>query len=111
MDEDEHNVDIDKLSRLQELEIRISELDIVHQGSADADAVHTQREALRAQIDPLVLSRFDRLRAAGLAVAHVRGGMCLSCNLSIPQGDLNRINSGKVEPSCPNCGSFVHVDV
>lgn len=110
MDESEDKVDIAKLLALQEIEIRLSEVDILHQGDADLEPLAAQREALRKGIDSVVLTRFDRLLAAGLAVAHVRGGMCMSCNLTIPQGDLHRIKSQRVEPSCPNCGSFVYTE-
>lgn len=98
-----------KLQQLQEKEITLREGRILHRdGHEDLAALEQQIEQLRAGIDPVVLSRFDRLFGQqGQGVVTVDNGLCLSCNLVIPQGDLNRIGKGVLEPVCPNCGVFL----
>lgn len=98
----------DKLNRLQELEITLKESQIVHGDDAEASApLRGQIEVLRSQIDEAALTRYDRLSRHGLAVVRVLGGMCMGCNITIPQGDINRMKSGKIDPVCPHCDRFV----
>ena len=101
--------EIKLLLKLQELDIILAEARIVHKNEKNTDLVKEKVDSLREKIDESILSRYDRLTKQGLAVVQEMNGMCLGCNLSIPVGDLNRIRTGKMEPSCPNCGKFLAI--
>ena len=106
------NETVQRLLELQELSITLREAEIVHgtQGQAGAtDPLRRRQSELRQQVSPEYLSRFDRLRASGLAVVRVQNGICLGCNIAIARGDLNRIQAGKLESICPHCGKFLAV--
>jgi len=101
---------IEPLKTLQELEITLQEADIVHgAATAEAQALRERIAALRAEINGDLLGRYDRLAKHGPAVVEVVKGLCMGCNLRIPQGDLNRMTTGKTEKICTNCGVFVNV--
>ena len=101
---------IEPLKELQELEITLREAGIVHQsGHGEANALRERIAELRQNIDKHLLARYDRLAQHGPAVVEVVQGLCMGCNLSIPQGDLNRMINGKNDKCCPNCGAFVNV--
>ena len=95
------------LVKLQELDIILKEAQIVHGDGKDTNVLEAKVTSLRKDIDGNTLSRYDRLVRQGVAVVQEMNGMCLGCNLSIPIGDLNRIQSQKIDPICPNCGKFL----
>jgi predicted nucleic acid-binding Zn-ribbon protein len=102
---------VQQLLELQELEFISKESAIVHSdGDADED-LETRICKKRRKIPADLLARYDRLTQFGPSIVAVKGGMCVGCNLSIPQGDLNRIINGSVEPVCPHCNRFLNIDV
>ena len=98
---------IKSLIKLQELDIILKEARIVHGTEKDTEIIEEKVALIRKEIDGNTLSRYDRLVNQGVAVVQEMNGMCLGCNLSIPVGDLNRIQSKKMDPICPNCGKFL----
>jgi predicted nucleic acid-binding Zn-ribbon protein len=110
-----HNVPlsntIDQLKQLQELEITLREATIVHgEHQERVIRIREQVNALRAQIEVDYLGRYDRLTRHGLGVVEVLHGMCMGCNMAIPQGDLNRMKAATAEPVCPHCGLFLYLN-
>jgi len=97
------------LLELQELDLILKEAKIVHRREVNSESIEIKLEKLRENIDIQTLSRYDRMNQKGLCVVHLKNGMCLGCNLSIPIGDINRMKSGNTEPICPNCGKFIAV--
>ena len=97
------------LWELQELDITLSEVRIVHKQDINTDSIRKKIEQLRELISANYQSRYDRLIKQGIAVVQELNGMCMGCNLVIPVGDLNRIKNEKTDPVCPNCGKFVLV--
>ncbi|MFT5130056.1 MAG: putative nucleic acid-binding Zn-ribbon protein [Rhodothermales bacterium] len=103
-------IDIQILMRLQEIDIVLSEARIMHEGEEDTSELRDERDVLNEKVDAVILARYQRLIQRDVAVVHVRGGLCTGCYLAIPQGDLNRMRSNKLDPVCDNCGRFLHLD-
>lgn len=103
-------IDIKILLRLQEIDIILSEARIMHEGEEDATGLQSERDTLQEQVNAVILTRYERLIKRDVAVVHVRGGLCTGCYLAIPQGDLNRMKSNKLDPVCDNCGRFLYLD-
>jgi len=101
---------ISQLKSLQELEITLKEAVIVHGDHQQrVERLRHQVAHLRVQIEVDYLNRYDRLSRHGLGVVEVMHGACMGCNMAIPQGDLNRMRAGAVEPACPHCGRFLYL--
>lgn len=81
----------------------------MHGNSAALQVVEACITSIRQKLDMDVLSRYDRLSKAGAGVVVVKDGMCMGCNIMIPRGDLNRVQTGTAEPTCPNCGVYIAV--
>ena len=103
---------ITALLRLQELEITMKEVKIVHGESGDEySKISADIESTRESIDVDTLARYDRLAKHGLSIVKVRNGMCLGCNMTIPVGDLNRMKADESRaPVCPNCARFLNLE-
>ncbi|HCN07371.1 MAG TPA: hypothetical protein DIT01_05515 [Lentisphaeria bacterium] len=102
---------VQQLLELQELEFISKESAIVHADSDAGEDLDTRICKKRRQISAEVLARYDRLTQFGPGIVVVKGDMCLGCNLCIPQGDLNRMINGSVDPVCPHCNRFLNLDV
>ena len=99
------------LFELQELEITLQESHIVH-GTLQPEkvtAIETKIAKLRKKIPASHLKRYDQFRKGGLAVVQEIAGVCTSCHLRIPIGDLGRMRRGEMVWACPNCGRFLLV--
>ncbi len=73
-----------------------------------------RRSALAAQIDEILLKRYERLREAkgGLAVVAVTGGICEGCHVAIPEGRLHLIaGDPDALAACDGCGRLLVVRV
>lgn len=101
--------EIEKLLELQELEIVRKESRIVHGESPTSESVGDKIQTMRAGINKNILSRYDRISTHGPGVVGIHEHMCLGCNLAIPQGDLNRMATGRTESVCPHCGRFLYL--
>ena len=101
--------DVQQIRELQELEIIAAESRIVHKKDSHTgrDELQTRMLALRKQISADLLTRYDKLRRGGFAVAEEKDGVCSACRLNIPQGDLNRMQNGTMPWVCPNCARFL----
>ena len=102
---------VQQLLELQELEFISKESAIVHADSDADEDLETRISTKRRRIPEELLARYDRLTQFGPSVVVVKSGMCLGCNLCIPQGDLNRMVNGSVDPVCPHCNRFLNLDV
>ena len=101
---------LERLLEVQELELVMAESAILHGSKHSVRAGRLQRkvEALRRDVDPVVLRRFDQLRTRGtMAVSREIDGVCNACRLNVPKGDINRMLRGAMEWVCPNCGRFL----
>jgi predicted nucleic acid-binding Zn-ribbon protein len=72
-------------------------------------ALTLTRAGLVGDIEPALLSRYDRLRAAkGLAVAAVERGICQGCRVALFDGQMRQVRAGHLV-SCDNCGRYLHL--
>lgn len=101
----------DKLVELQELEFVVAESRILHREDSTAQTAKLEGKIalLRESIGKELLTRYDRLRKQGMAVAKVQDGVCGACRLNIPQGELIRMRKAEGVPNCPNCGKFLAI--
>lgn len=102
----------DKLSlllQLQELGITLSEAKILHGEDAETDELKQKEKDIREKVDVDTLARYDRLSKHGLGIVRIQSGMCMGCNMTIPQGDLNRMERGSQASICPHCGRYLAI--
>ena len=100
---------LEALLQLQELELVLQESGIVHNQQSPDSAVGVEESiaALREQIPPNHLRRYDMLKKNGPGIARKLSGVCSTCRLNVPIGDLNRMRRGDIPWACPNCGRFL----
>lgn len=75
----------------------------------DLDIQKEKRAKMAAEIDPRLLSRYDRIFAnkRDFAVVHVENGHCRGCNMKLPPQVVNdAINPAKLV-SCNYCGRLL----
>jgi uncharacterized protein len=74
-------------------------------------AVIGQRDQLAREIDPTLVSQYDKLRTRlnGVGAARYWGGRCEGCGLELPPGEQEKI--AKAEPdrivTCDDCGRIL----
>ena len=72
-------------------------------------ALTATRAGLVADIEPGLVSRYDRLRAGkGLAVAVVERGICQGCRIALFEAQMRQARAGKLV-NCDNCGRYLHL--
>ncbi|KPK57774.1 MAG: hypothetical protein AMK73_09785 [Planctomycetes bacterium SM23_32] len=77
-----------------------------------AAELEREREELRNQINPDVLSAYDRLSGHhhGLPLARVRDRVCLGCYTRITKQTENRLMHGEEIVYCHSCGRMLMLD-
>jgi predicted nucleic acid-binding Zn-ribbon protein len=77
----------------------------------EREALEAQRAPLAKQIDPAMLSRYDRIRKAkrtGAALVIMRNDSCSGCNMRILPQVVNELLAGNKIHSCPHCGRLLY---
>jgi predicted nucleic acid-binding Zn-ribbon protein len=73
------------------------------------DALLVSRNKIAASIRPDYLKRYGAIRMRrGLAVATVRNGTCLGCNMNVPPQLYNTLQRGNTLETCPYCHRIVY---
>jgi predicted nucleic acid-binding Zn-ribbon protein len=73
------------------------------------DALQVTRDKLAAGIRPDYIKRYSAIRMRrGLAVATVRNGTCLGCNMNLPPQLFNTLQRGNTLETCPYCHRIVY---
>ena len=73
------------------------------------DALQVARDKIAAGIRPDYLKRYGAIRMRrGMAVATVRNGTCLGCNMNVPPQLFNTLQRGNTLETCPYCHRIVY---
>jgi len=73
------------------------------------DALQVQRNKIAAGIRPDYLKRYGAIRMRrGMAVATVRHGTCMGCNMNVPPQLYNVLQRGNTLETCPYCHRIVY---
>jgi len=85
--------------RVKAIDDRLSQLDI-------------QRKQIIPEIDPKILSQYDRILASrdGLAIVGVKNNSCLGCNMYVPPQVINLIKMYDKIITCEICNRILFVD-
>ena len=100
------------LLKIQELELVLKESAIVHEDKdLETAEIEKQISSLKSDVPEKILNHYEKFKKNGLGIAQEIDGRCRACHMTIPVGNLNRIQSGKDEPVCPNCGVYIFAEI
>lgn len=100
------------LLKIQELELVLKESAIVHSDKElDTADLESQISSLKESVPEKYLIHYEKFKKNGLGIAQEIQGRCRACHMTIPVGNLNRIQSGKDDPLCPNCSVYLFAEV
>jgi hypothetical protein len=80
-------------------------------GGLEAEiASHDARRAtLATKIPVAVFRKYDAIKAKrGTALAHVKDGHCLTCNIGLPPALFHKLRREPSLETCPNCQRFLY---
>ena len=89
----------------------MKESEALHGEEKENQELTERIEKLKAEVPERLIKHFTRFRHKGVGIAKEVDGRCRACNVVIPQGTLNRMNTGKEEPICPTCQSYLYLNV
>jgi hypothetical protein len=76
---------------------------------ARLQALETQRAELVKEVEPSLVSRYERIRKQrGVAVVPVVLGTCKGCQRNIPPQMANNLITAQEIMTCPNCHRFIY---
>lgn len=95
----------ERQSKVQEVEGETGKLD------KDLGELTIHRNSFAVDIQPQVLSRYDRVRGAraGVGVAAAIAGRCTVCNLMVPPQMFNELQKALEVMHCPSCHRLLYV--
>jgi uncharacterized protein len=92
-------------SRKKNIEDRIKEID------GRVAQLEAQREQIIPDIDPKILSQYERilLNRDGLAIVGVKNNSCQGCNMFVPPQVINLIKMYERIVTCEVCNRILHI--
>jgi predicted nucleic acid-binding Zn-ribbon protein len=86
-------------NRIKAIDDRLNQLD-------------AQRKQIIPDIDPKILSQYDRILASrdGLAIVGVKNNSCLGCNMFVPPQVINLIRMYDKIITCEICNRILYVE-
>lgn len=99
------------LLKIQELELVLAESQALHGEEKEAQELTEKIDNLKTEVPDRMLKHFSRFRRNGVGITKEVDGRCRACNMVIPQGTLNRMNSAKEEPVCPTCQVYLYLSI
>jgi len=105
--EDKQRIDAEQ----KEIEVQCTLIDQEFSEAAqERRQLETQRLPLLGQVEPGLLSRYQRIRAAkktGPAVVPLNGEVCSGCHMHVPPQIVNEVLAGKLH-ACAHCGRLLY---
>lgn len=97
------------LRELSDLDFTVGRLNT---NTPDREAALERINSLRELIPTSMLQHYDHLKSRGKrSVAPVRRGVCGSCHLAFPSGNLANLRKmSETLNVCVHCGAFVYLD-
>lgn len=71
-----------------------------------------RREAAVAAVDPLLLKRYEAMKArgAGVVVSKVEDGDCSACHTQLVPGTMHALKDDVAIQTCENCGRMLYLE-
>jgi predicted nucleic acid-binding Zn-ribbon protein len=75
----------------------------------ERDGLQARRQEIAGGLSEEVLSLYERVRGArGRAVAEVREGLCMACNVLLRPQVYNEVRTNEAVQTCENCGRIMY---
>jgi predicted nucleic acid-binding Zn-ribbon protein len=77
----------------------------------DIGALTAERKQFVSQVEPRILSQYDRIRGAraGIGIVPAVGGRCKGCNMMVPPQLFIEIQRANQLHQCPSCQRLLFV--
>lgn len=78
---------------------------------AETEKLKRRRKRLGKDVEPELLARYEKIRAArhGIAAGRLEGDMCGSCRTTLPSMTVQQLRSSGTVGECPNCRRLIVV--
>lgn len=112
LEEELETLNSDALATKEELSHAKDQLSVAEAAiDEEAGTIRMGRDELAKRVAPELSASYERLRAklGGIGAAHVVGGTCSGCHLTVPAGELHRLRHSAPDSVvyCDQCGRIL----